>query len=459
MADREMADAEMADGRLVAGRYRLLRPLAAGGASQVWLATDEMLHRRVTVRKCGLTMPQARALARIGDPNLLGVLDVLPGDDEPWIVLEYVPARSLLQVVREAGPLEPARAATIGLAVLHALTAMGSTGVPHVDVEPATVLIGDAGRVVLSDIGPPLTTADSGAVRGSARYRAPERASGEGPTVPADLWSLGATLLHAVEGRPPAAGGTPDPPRQAGRLTAVLESLLRADPSARPSPSEVEEALRRVATPPPPAEERPAAAAVPPAPQRFRWAVLAAVTVIAAAAAAGAAATRTGDDRVAPRPPAPATPSARPHQALPRGFTWWNDPAGFRVAVPRGWRHRHDPGGVLALTGPPGRPTLRVSGPAGRPPDVFTALTAEESRRTLAAYRRVRIEALPGPSAAVWEYTFQDPSGVPMRGQRRLLVTDGHAYALEWRAPRSAWAANLPTVTVVLDSFEPVAGA
>ncbi|WP_199516264.1 serine/threonine-protein kinase [Nucisporomicrobium flavum] len=457
-----MADAEMAPDQVVAGRYRLLRPLATGGTSQVWLAADEVLHRRVAVRRCGLTMPQARALARIGDPHLLGVLDVLPGDGEPWIVMEYVPARSLWQVVRETGPLEPARAATVGVAVLHALTVMGSAGVPHVDVEPATVLIGDAGRIVLSDVGPPLTgdSADADAVRGSARYRAPERAPGDGSTPPADLWSLGATLFHAVEGRPPIAGETPDPPRRAGRLAAVLEGLLRPDPSERPSPSEVEDALRRVVAPPPPAEEHPPAEAVPPASGRYRWAVLAAVTVIAAAAAGAAAAATTGDDhRAVPRPPAPATPSVRPHQALPRGYAWWNDPAGFRVAVPRGWRHRHDPGGVLALTAPAGLPTLRISRPAGRPPDVLTALTTEESRGRLTAYRRVRIEALPGPSAAVWEFTFQNSAGVVMRGQRRLLITDGHAYALEWRAPAAAWPANLPTVTVVLDSFEPVAGA
>ncbi|MEV4703314.1 serine/threonine-protein kinase [Actinoplanes sp. NPDC049316] len=454
----------MAYGQPVAGRYRLLRPLAEGGAGRVWLAADEMLHRQVAIRRWGLTMREARALARVGDPNLVGVLDVLPGDGdgEPWIVLEYVPARTLLQVIGESGPLSPARAATVGLAVLHALTATSRTGAPHLDVGPETVLIGDNGRIVLSDFGPPLPDDAAEPVTGDPAgpplCRAPERALGGDPTPAADLWSLGATLFHAVEGRPPAAGDTPDRPRRAGPLTAVLDDLLQRDPAARPRLSEVEERLQAVVGPPPAPEARPAAAAVLPAPQRHRWAAVAAVAVIAAA---GAAAATTGDDDhgAAPRPSVVASASARTNHALPRDFRWWTDPAGFRLAVPRGWRHHHDPAGVLVFTAPAGRPTLRISRPAAPPNDVVAALTAEEGEGRLPAYRRIRIEALPGTPAAVWEYTFRDPAAGPTRALRRLLVADGRAYALEWRAPKAAWAPGLPTLTVMLDSFEPVTGA
>jgi serine/threonine protein kinase len=252
-------------GAIVAGRYRLVQPLGAGGLGRVWLAHDEAVRRQVAIKMCQLpdgldpderdlfldwTVREARALASIGHPNVVRTYDVLPDAEAPWIVMEYVPSHSLQQVIDESGPLPPARVAAIGLAVLDALLAVRRAGLLHLDVKPSNVLIAHDGRVMLTDFGPAVTgdglraLAAAGIVLGSPKYLAPERM--DGLALPeSDLWSLGATLYHAVEGRPPFARRTldatlqaiaedpPDPARLAGPLTPVLEGLLRSDPADR----------------------------------------------------------------------------------------------------------------------------------------------------------------------------------------------------------------------------------
>ncbi|MFI7542654.1 serine/threonine-protein kinase [Actinoplanes sp. NPDC049599] len=469
------------EGHLVAGRYRLLRVLAVGGMSRVWLADDELLGRQVAIKKCalpaglstaeravlgGLTMREARAFAQVSDPHVIRILDVLPGAHQPWLVMEYVASRSLLEVIRDAGRLPPARAATVGLAVLRGLIAAGRAGVLHADVKPANVLIGDDGRIVLADFGPAVTPegirtlAGAGIVLGSPKYVAPERLSGGGCTPESDLWSLGATLYHAVEGRPPyvresteetlraIVDGAPDPPRHAGPLLGVLTGLLRHDPAERLRPSEVEERLREIA-------EEPGAAVPPARARRFAGrpaAVAAALAVLAALG--GAAAVTRPDGPAGDRPAVAASPAPRAPFVLPRGYWWWADAGDVRVAVPTGWRRGPDAAGVLFRPAG-GVPSLRISRWVAPPQDVVAALVTEERDVRLGSYRRLRIEALSQPPNAVWEYTFREPGGEPMRGLRRVLSVNGDTYVLEWQAPRDDWATALPKLAVVLASFGP----
>jgi hypothetical protein len=265
---------------LIAGRYLVLRFLGAGGMGRVWLARDEVLHREVAIKEILLpsglpdqereelrmrTMREARAAARLSHPNVVQIYDVLSGDDQPWIVMEYVHSRSLLQVIEENGALPVEEVAGIGLAVLSALDAANRVGVLHRDVKPSNVLIADDGRVVLTDFGSALLDGGEGAITrtgvilGSPQYIAPERVDTGVSSPEADLWSLGATLYAAVEGRPPYTRTTtvrsliaittdkPDPVHLAGPLKPVLTGLLRRNPRARMKPAEVEQRLRRLA--------------------------------------------------------------------------------------------------------------------------------------------------------------------------------------------------------------------
>ncbi|MCO1595146.1 protein kinase [Micromonospora sp. RHAY321] len=263
--------------QLVADRYRLLSPLGQGGMGRVWKARDEVLHRDVAIKELvpppGLTdeerremrersLREARAIARLNHVNVVRIFDVLRTDGDPWIVMEYVASKSLQDTLAEDGPVSPARAVEIGLGVLGALNAAHKAGVMHRDVKPGNVLLGDDGRVVLTDFGLATIPGDpnvtrTGMVLGSPAYISPERARDGTAGPEADLWSLGATLYAAVEGKSPyarpSAIGTLaalatepiPPPKNAGPLKAVLNGLLRKDPDERITAEVAERLLRR----------------------------------------------------------------------------------------------------------------------------------------------------------------------------------------------------------------------
>ncbi|MFG2100883.1 serine/threonine-protein kinase [Micromonospora echinaurantiaca] len=266
--------------RLIAGRYRMLDLVGTGGMGRVWLARDEMLHRDVAVKEIRppawlteserdevrlRTLREARTAARLNHPNVVRIYDVVHDGDSPWIVMEYVRSRSVHQLLATDGPLSARRTARIGLAVLAALRAAHAAGVLHRDVKPHNVLVADDGRVVLTDFGLATFAGGDGAmtgpgmVLGSPQFVAPERAR-DGISDPrTDLWSLGATLYAAVEGRAPYARPSamatlsalatepPDPMRRAGVLRPVLTGLLQRDPWRRLTAIEAEPLLRAAA--------------------------------------------------------------------------------------------------------------------------------------------------------------------------------------------------------------------
>ncbi|MFD4537367.1 protein kinase [Kitasatospora sp. NPDC058397] len=273
-----MTQAQGSTGRLLAGRYRLNGVLGRGGMGTVWRAEDEMLGRTVAVKELRMnasveeeekhrlivrTLREAKATARIRHNSAVTVFDVVDEDDRPWIVMELVESRSLADVIREDGPLAPARAAEIALDVLGVLSAAHALGILHRDVKPSNVLIGDDGRVVLTDFGIASVEGDAsvtstGMLVGAPSYISPERARGQKPGPPADLWSLGGTLYAMVEGRPPYDRGSAlatltavmteelTAPVNAGALQPVIEGLLAKDPAERLDASQTRSMLKRV---------------------------------------------------------------------------------------------------------------------------------------------------------------------------------------------------------------------
>ena len=277
--------------RVIAGRYRLLDPLGTGGMGTVWLAEDVVLGREVAVKEVtfprGLsdedravlrerTRREARAAARLDHPSAVTVYDVIEDGGAPYLVMEYVDARTLAQVVKSDGPLSPQRTAEVGLALLGALEAAHRQGIVHRDVKPGNVMLRSDGRVVLTDFGIATSTGDSsitstGLLLGSPSYIAPERAKGEQPGPASDLWSLGATMFTAVEGRPPYDAGEPlltvtavvtgehAPFVSAGPLVPVLEGLLERDPEQRLTAPAARQALLEVIASATQADTRPGA--------------------------------------------------------------------------------------------------------------------------------------------------------------------------------------------------------
>ncbi|MGY6025627.1 serine/threonine-protein kinase [Streptomyces spinosirectus] len=252
--------------RLLAGRYRLGKVLGRGGMGTVWRAEDETLGRTVAVKELRFpsnidedekrrlitrTLREAKAIARIRNNSAVTVFDVVDEDDRPWIVMELVEGKSLAEVIREDGLLEPKRAAEVGLAVLDVLRSAHREGILHRDVKPSNVLLeSETDRVVLTDFGiaqvegdPSITS--TGMLVGAPSYISPERARGHKPGPAADLWSLGGLLYAAVEGLPPYDKGSAiatltavmteplEEPKNAGPLKDVIYGLLTKDPAQR----------------------------------------------------------------------------------------------------------------------------------------------------------------------------------------------------------------------------------
>ncbi|MFD9869672.1 protein kinase [Streptomyces niveus] len=264
-------------GDLIAGRYRITTALGRGGMGTVWRAEDELLGRAVAVKELhiaaglsaaeaenrrGRTLREARSVAQVRHPGVLVLHDIVQHDAQPWLVMELIDGCSLADRITEEGPVPPAEAARIGLALLAALRAAHAAGVLHRDIKPANVLLEAAtGRVVLSDFGiaqvdGQATLTETGAFVGSPEYTAPERMSGKRTGPESDLWSLGVLLCAAVEGESPfrrdSVAGVLHAvvideikvPESAGPLIPVLNGLLERDPGRRLGTDEAERALR-----------------------------------------------------------------------------------------------------------------------------------------------------------------------------------------------------------------------
>lgn len=233
----------------------------------VWQAMDERLQRLVAVKQLLLqpelspqatgeararALREARIAARLHHPNAIVVYDVAEHEGQPCLVMEYLPSRSLAAVLSERGALPVPEVASIGRQIALALAAAHAARIVHRDVKPGNILITDDGTAKITDFGVSravgdITVTQTGMVAGTPAYLAPEVARGQIPTSASDVFSLGATLYAAVEGRGPfgesdnplallhaVASGQVQPPRHGGPLSAVLLGLLATDPAARP---------------------------------------------------------------------------------------------------------------------------------------------------------------------------------------------------------------------------------
>ncbi|MBA2889704.1 serine/threonine protein kinase [Nonomuraea soli] len=316
----------------------MLRPIGRGGMGKVWHAHDEVLDRDVAVKEVfppadlteedreaftRRTFREARAAGRVSHPGVAAVYDVLEEGGHPWIVMQLVPSDTLGSLA----PLPPRRVAEIGLQVLAALRAAHAAGVLHRDVKPDNVLLTEGGRAVLTDFGIATTPDDvtvtrTGVLVGTPAFIAPERAMGSDATPASDLWSLGVTLYHAVEGcspfqrdNPLATLGAvihaqPAPMARAGALAPVITGLLRKHPDERMTMEETEQRLAAIVTGAPAGPTGP----VPPPPDSGpgpRRRVLAvAAAALAVALVAGGAAWFTNRGAAGERPSAPPAASS-----------------------------------------------------------------------------------------------------------------------------------------------------
>ncbi|GLY03864.1 serine/threonine-protein kinase [Actinoplanes sp. NBRC 101535] len=505
---------------VVAGRYRLLELIGTGGMGRVWRAEDRLLERTVAVKEILLpsgpspaapTIREARAAARLDHPGVVTVYDVVQRQGRAWIVMEYVASRSLAVTVRDLGPLTVRDVAETGLSLLAALRAAHAAGVLHRDVKPENVLLAADGRVVLTDFGLATIGTTAGVGEGgpdprlgSPQYLAPERLTGAETGAAGDLFSLGATLYYAVEGRAPFTRGNPeaslialvtdppDPPVRAGALGGLLLRMLAKEPGRRPSASEVADGLTAVLTVPPVrGQARVTAAAVGVTtgavvgvttvrPGWRRGRSVAVAGVLLALAGGGAAAAAGQRAAIGPSPassmpvssvPAPSPPATVAAgridpcgyraatetitaaaddvpAGLPHGWVWFRDPAGFALALPSGWE-RATRGNEVCFTDPAGRRafTVNVAAVVTRRPLEYWQQREKATLATgeLPGYARISMGVLLlRRGGADWEYTWR-PGSSTVRHERRVLVAvgAGESYLLRWAVADDDWSAGV----------------
>jgi eukaryotic-like serine/threonine-protein kinase len=250
------------EGDTVAGRYRLTSLLGRGGMSEVWLAEDLELDRRVAVKVLAATANrlrlerEARAYAACSDSNVARVYDYGEAEDRPYIVLEYLPGGTLEERFTADAPLPDADTTRIAAEIAAGMAHAHACGLVHRDLKPANILFDAEGRAKIADFGiahatDASTLTETGTILGTAAYASPEQATGQSATPASDVYSFGVILFRMLTGHLPFAATNamellvkhaqveapdvrrlrPDAPPS---LAAVTASALAKDPQRRP---------------------------------------------------------------------------------------------------------------------------------------------------------------------------------------------------------------------------------
>ena len=209
-------------GTLLSGRYRLDAQIGAGGMSTVYRAFDTVLEREVAIKVMHRDIAreddqlerfrrEARAVAQLNHPHIVGVIDAAEDDHTPYIVFEYIQGMTLKDRIREVERLSVGEAVAYAIEIARALGAAHERGIVHRDVKPQNVLIDEEGAAKVTDFGIARTldqaglTAD-GRVLGTTDYVSPEQALGHPVTGQSDLYSLGIVLYEMLTGDVPFKG-------------------------------------------------------------------------------------------------------------------------------------------------------------------------------------------------------------------------------------------------------------
>jgi serine/threonine-protein kinase len=209
---------------IVDGRYQVVSVIGSGGMADVYCAQDLQLGRNVALKvlherfaKDGEFVErfrrEASAAAKLQHPNVVGVYDRGEWDGSYYIAMEYLEGRSLKQIVREEGRLEPARAIPIVIQILQAARFAHQRGVIHRDIKPQNVIVDEHGHVKVTDFGIARAGAsdmtETGSIMGTVQYLSPEQAQGHAVSPASDLYSIGIVLYELVTGRVPFNADSP----------------------------------------------------------------------------------------------------------------------------------------------------------------------------------------------------------------------------------------------------------
>jgi len=203
---------------LVDGRYLVQHRIGSGGMADVYCAEDQQLGRRIALKVLHARFAEdpdfverfrreASAAAGLSHPNIVQVYDRGEWDGTYYIAMEFLEGRSLKQLVRDEGPLDPARAVDITIGVLKAARSAHRRGVVHRDIKPHNVIVDGEDRPRVTDFGIARAGAsdmtETGSILGTAQYLSPEQAQGHAVDERSDLYAIGVLLYELLTGRVP----------------------------------------------------------------------------------------------------------------------------------------------------------------------------------------------------------------------------------------------------------------
>ena len=241
------------EGQLIHRRYRLDSRLAQGGMGEVWKGFDIQLGRPVAIKalrtdttnqesKLRRLRAEARNSANLAHPNIAALFEYYEHDGIGFLIMEYVPSKSLADLFHELnGPMDPTELLPILVQVARGLFVAHSHGVIHRDVKPANIMVSDNGEVKITDFGVSYSTnqeqiTQDGMVVGTAQYISPEQAQGKHATPQSDIYSLGVVAYEGLCGHRPFTGATPvDIAAAHVNNPQFVMSMLSKDPLDRPN--------------------------------------------------------------------------------------------------------------------------------------------------------------------------------------------------------------------------------
>ncbi len=205
-------------GTVIDGRYKLVSRLGSGGMADVYLAQDEQLGRKVALKLLHRRFAadpgfverfrrEAQSAAGLQHPNIVSVYDRGSFEDTYYIAMEYLPGRSLKQLIRDESPVAPVRAIDLTIQILQAARFAHRHGVIHRDLKPHNVIVDDSDHVKVTDFGIARAGAsdmtETGSIMGTAQYLSPEQAQGHAVSAGSDLYSVAVVLYEMLTGRVP----------------------------------------------------------------------------------------------------------------------------------------------------------------------------------------------------------------------------------------------------------------
>ncbi|MBB2912780.1 serine/threonine-protein kinase [Streptosporangium becharense] len=212
-------------GKLLDGRYRVESRIARGGMATVYLALDIRLDRTVAVKVMHRSLAEdpafvrrfigeAKSVASLSHPNVVHVFDQGTDGGNVYLSMEYVPGRTLRDVLRARGRFPAREALEVMIPILAALGAAHQAGLVHRDVKPENVLIADDGRVKVVDFGlaraiEATNQTRTGVMIGTIGYMSPEQVTAGAADARSDVYAAGIMLFELLTGRQPYEGDTP----------------------------------------------------------------------------------------------------------------------------------------------------------------------------------------------------------------------------------------------------------